>query len=615
MFLDILTNLTIDLINSKIKTTETYLKLKRKWLNTSLNDFEERYKEAKIEFWYIGKPKEILEFFDTKEVVEAYKQKFYKEISEEDFNQEIEKVIEQLAIGDKVKKFDIKSEIKEFDETFRKIVDNSRLTKEKELFELVKKVDKNIEKSIPYLQSEHRNLLNKFEKNKEALDRTDIFRGLCSADTTLRAYAAFYAGEYKMAEAIPLLIQNLEIADNDLILITLQALGQLKAFEAANKFVDFFNHSDQRIRGVARSSLFSLGTKAITQENLSLWLSWLSSDDKYLRHNAVNLLRALQEKGELDTESIFEYLKRLINSGDDYMCEMAYWLLSEIEGVSEKFDLRGVVNNPNEDAHVKFACLWGIFLDGDHKFAGEYLLNLLKMLDKSQGWLELQNVAALCVKSEESTCKEAVERYLEYCSKHYNLKSVSELRSIERKFTVKRVKIAPTAIGLGKTARDIEFLRKDDKFQHFIEILYKVPQYFRGRRDIALIITGDNQSPISKESVAKYLKDFEGFRIIDFREIDIITIGKYALDFKIYPKICMMLPASFHPTLSMMFYWIYETNEINLSSSSPNPEAFKLQGNSILVGVIDTEDYANIELNTGWSSNKFYRMAAPCFRF
>jgi len=167
MFLDILTNLTIDLIKSKIKTTETYLKLKRKWLNTSLDDFEERYKESKIEFWYMGKPREILEFFDEKEVVEAYKQKFYKEISEEDFNQKIEKVIEQLAISDKVKEFDIKSEIREFDETFRKVVDNSRLTKEKELFELVKKVDRNIEKSIPYLQSEHRNLLNKFKENKE----------------------------------------------------------------------------------------------------------------------------------------------------------------------------------------------------------------------------------------------------------------------------------------------------------------------------------------------------------------------------------------------------------------------------------------------------------------
>ena len=447
------------------------------------------------------------------------------------------------------------------------------------------------------------------------MDITDIFRGLCSPDIALRTYAAFYAGENRMTETIPLLMQNLEIPDNDLILITLQALGQLKVFEAANKFVDFFNHPDQRIREVAKSSLFSLGTKAITQENLSLWLSWLSSDDEYLRHNTVNLLRALQERGELDTESIFEYLKRLINSKDDYMCEMGYWLLSEIEGVSEKFDLRGVVNNPNEDAHVKFACLWGIFLDGDHKFVGEYLLNLLKMHDKSQGWLELQNVAALCVKSEESTCKEAVERYLEYCSKHYDLESVSELRNIKHKFTVKRVKVKPTAIGLGKAARDIEFLRKDDKFQHFIKVLNRVPQYFEGRRDIALIITGDKQSPISKESVAKYLKDFEGFHIIDFREVDIITIRKYALDFKIYPKICMILPASFHPTLSMMFYWIYERNEINLSSSSPNPEAFKLQENSILVGIIDTEDYANIELNTGWSSNKFYRMVAPCFRF
>lgn len=69
MFLEILTNLTVDLIKSKIKTTYTYLKLKKKWLNTSVNDFEERYKETKIEFWYIGKPKEILEFFDTKEVV------------------------------------------------------------------------------------------------------------------------------------------------------------------------------------------------------------------------------------------------------------------------------------------------------------------------------------------------------------------------------------------------------------------------------------------------------------------------------------------------------------------------------------------------------------------
>jgi len=519
MFLDILTNLTIDLIKSKIKTTEAYLKLKRK------------------------------------------------------------------------------------------------LTKEKELFELVKKVDRNIEKSIPYLQNEHRNLLNKFKENKEALDRTDIFRGLCSPDITLRTYAAFYAGEYKMAETIPLLVQNLEITDNDLILITLQALGQLKAFKAANKFVDFFNHPDQRIRGVAKSSLFSLGTKAITQENLNLWLSWLSSDDEYLRHNAVNLLRALQEGGELDTESIFDYLKRLINSKDDYMREMGYWLLSEIKGVSEKFDLRGVVNSPNEDAHVKFACLWGIFLDGDHKFVGEYLLNLLKIHDKNQGWLELQNVAALCVESEESTCKEAVERYLDYCSKHYNLDNVSELRNIKRKFTVKRVKIAPTAIGLGKTARDLEFLRKNDKFQHFVKVLYAVPQYYALRRDIALIITGDDQSPISMESVAKYLKDFEGFHIIDFREVDIITIRKYALDFKIYPKVCMILPASFHPTLSMMFYWIYERNEINLSSSSPNPDAFKLQESSILVGVIGTKDYSNIELNTGWSSNKFYRMVGPCFRF
>lgn len=612
MFLEILKNLTVDLIKSKIKTTDTYLKLKKKWLNTSLNDFEERYKEAKIEFWYIGKPKEILEFFDTKGVVEAYKQKFYKEISEEEFNQKIKKVIEQLAIGDKVKKFDIKSEISEFDETFRKVVDDSRLAKEKELFELVKKVDRNIEKLIPYLQSEHRNLLNKFKENKEALDRTDIFRGLCSPDIALRTYAAFYAGENRVTETIPLLMQNLEIPDNELILITLQALGQLKAFEAANKFVEFFNHPDQRIKGVAKRSLFSLGTKAITQENLSLWLSWLSSDDEYLRRNAVNLLRALQERGELDTESILEYLKGLINSKDDYMREMGYWLLSEIEGASEKFNLRGVVDNPNENDFVKFACLWGIFLDGDHKFVGEYLLNLLRTrYDR----LELQNIAALCVKSEERICKEAVEKYLDYCSEHFNLERDFEMKNIKHKFIVKRVKVLPTAIGLGKTARDIEFLRKNDKFQHFVKVLYAVPQYLAGRRNIALIITGDNQSPIPTESVAKYLKDFEGFHIIDFRGADIFGIRKSALDFKIYPKVCMILPASFHPTLSMMFYWIYEKNEINLSSSSPNQDAFKLQEKSILVGVIDTEDYSNIELNTGWSSNKFYRMVAPCFRF
>lgn len=612
MFLEILTNLTVDLIKSKIKTTDTYLKFKKKWLNISVNDFEERYKETKIEFWYIGKPKEILEFFDTKGVVEAYKQKFYQEISEENFNQKIGKVIKQLAIGDRVKKFDIKSEIREFDETFRKVVDNSRLAKEKELFELVQRIDKSIEKSIPYLQSEHQSLLNKFKEHKEALDKTDIFRGLCSPDIALRTYAAFYAGENRMTEAIPLLMQNLEIPDNDLILFTLQSLGQLKAFEAANKFVDFFNHSNQKIRGVAKSSLFSLGTKAITQENLSFWLSWLSSDGEYLRHNAVNLLRALQERGELDTESILGYLKRLINSEDDYMREMGYWLLSEIEGVSEKFELSGVVNNPNEDAHVKFACLWGIFLDGDHKFVGEYLLNLLKTHYDS---LELQNIAALCVNSEERMCKEAVEKYLGYCSKHYNFESVSELRNIKHKFTVKRVKILPAAIGLGKTARDLEFLRKDDKFQHFIKVLYGVPQYSMGRRDIALIITGDNQSPISTESVEKYMKNFEGFHVIDFRGADIIGIRKCALDFKIYPKVCMILPASFHPTLSMMFNWIYERNEINLSSSSPSQDALKLQENSILVGVIDTEDYSNIELNTGWGSNKFYRMVAPCFRF
>ncbi len=77
----------------------------------------------------------------------------------------------------------------------------------------------------------------------------------------------------------------------------------------------------------------------------------------------------------------------------------------------------------------------------------------------------------------------------------------------------------------------------------------------------------------------------------------------------------MILPASFHPTLSMMFNWIYERNEINLSSSLPNQDAFKLQENSILAGVINTEDYSNIELNTGWSSDKFYRMVALCFRF
>lgn len=269
-------------------------------------------------------------------------------------------------------------------------------------------MDRNIEKSLPYLQSEHQNLLDKFKEHKEALGKTDIFRGLCSPDIALRTYAAFYAGENRMTETIPLLMQNLEIPDNDLILINLQALAQLKAFEAANKFVDFFNHPNQRIRGVAKSSLFSLGTKAITQENLSLWLSWLSSDDEYLRHNAVNLLRALQERGELDTESIFEYLKRLINSKDDYMREMGYWLLSEIEGVSEKFDLKDVVSNPNENDLVKFACLWGIFLDGDHKFVGGYLLTLLKTHYDS---LELQNIAALCVNSEERMCKEAVEKY------------------------------------------------------------------------------------------------------------------------------------------------------------------------------------------------------------
>lgn len=189
------------------------------------------------------------------------------------------------------------------------------------------------------------------------------------------------------------------------------------------------------------------------------------------------------------------------------------------------------------------------------------------------------------------------------------------MENIKHKFTVKRVKVLPTAIGLGKTTRDIEFLRKDDKFQHFVKVFYAVLQYHAGRRDIALVITGDNQSPIPTESVAKYLKDFEGFHIIDFKKVDIIGIRKCALDFKIYPKVCMILPASFHPTLSMMFNWIYERNEINLSSSSSNKDAFKLQEKSILVGVIDTEDYSNIELNTGWSSNKFYRMVSPCFRF
>lgn len=51
--------------------------------------------------------------------------------------------------------------------------------------------------------------------------------------------------------------------------------------------------------------------------------------------------------------------------------------------------------------------------------------------------------------------------------------------------------------------KEIERLKKDRKFQSFIKDLYVGDQYLGGRRDIALIITGDYQIPISPEGVER----------------------------------------------------------------------------------------------------------------
>ena len=110
--------------------------------------------------------------------------------------------------------------------------------------------------------------------------------------------------------------------------------------------------------------------------------------------------------------------------------------------------------------------------------------------------------------------------------------------------------------------KNIEKLRNNSRFLDFVDSVCTIGHGHNLSRMIDLIITGDNQSYISPEDVARYLEDVHSFRTIDFRNKSAGEIYECTYLFRYHPRIRMILPALFNLPLYRMFYWIYESNEI-----------------------------------------------------
>ena len=605
--------LTGKLTTSKIKDSETYKKLKREFVEPSSKEFVERYKEAKIEIWYSSRPKQFQEFLDKKQVYEAYQQYFEGKISKVHFENRIKEICREDDIDyETTSKFqcNIINEIGNFDDVFRIVVNRTRSAKEKETMAIIQSMDGKFDELVTVLNNENTCLLEKFEKHPNDLGKVDVIRGLCSSNIKLRAYASYYAGLNRLKESAPLLIQNLEVPNNELILFTLQALGDLRATEGKNRIADFVYHSDKLISCTAIDAFFALVSEALHQEDLGFLVRCLSSSQENLRHKSLNTLYNLQTEGKFDAASIIDHLGKVIGSKDDYAREIAYRMMSQIEGESIRLGFKSVVNNPDENEFVRLACLGGIFLDGDHSFIGQHMLDLdYSNFGKKMRYL--QNVASICIHSDNEICRKAVKQYLNEYSEYIGHEiDVSFIPTSN--FTPTRVRILPNALSLGKVQKDMMTLQNNSKLKSFIND-YTSRNSFAST--LPLIVWKAKTSGVAFESISDYLKNYQGFHVIDYRQADSFVVRRHAMDYKIFSKVVIILPASFDPLLSNMLYWIYEKNVINMTHIFPCDEAYTIPEESIVIGLIKSEDYADIGLNTGWNRDRFDRMACPILKF
>jgi hypothetical protein len=429
----------------------------------------------------------------------------------------------------------------------------------------------------------------------------DVFRGLCSFDPYVRALAAYRAGSDKISSAIPLLLHNLDTPNKDTILMTVQALGQLRAKESVTYLMKIVENTtfNVSIRGTARSALRNIGQDAVSEDNFIKWISWLSSDEYSDWFTACCTLRGFQQNGLLDTGSIASNLFLIANTNDDAKREQIYWLLSEVPNISKRlleFEQRFSPSNPYR---TLFPILWACCADRLYEPVAERLEEILK---SDHLGVDAQNLAALCIIADDERCRQAAERYIE-------LKGESERQNILSTFTCKRVIVNPKALGLDKQTTNTVLLSANEKFNEemsfFLESTYK----FDNKTDMMLVIT-ESTSPISVEHVCNYLHNHFGFIVFDCRFATTSDVRRVEAGLSQHKNVAFMLNRQLHPLLTMMFNWIYEESVVRISPSNAT-EGHKLANNVHLVIVMEESDYSNLDLGNGWPPYKLTQMLSP----
>ncbi len=251
-----------------------------------------------------------------------------------------------------------------------------------------------------FIESE-KNRLNALFDSSEGLDESDVIRGLCSFDLRVRQRAAFYAGEYRVESAVPLLVDNLESKDEGLVLFSIQSLGFLKAQESISAILSVaINPVSTRVFHLAIETLTGFGSRIFTEESLPHWIAWFKNSKG--SGLAGTMLRLAQQRGEVSLDEFtFDFIHVANSDEDSQKRECALYMLSNIPSSLRHWSPNRFLEDQDESFFVKYAALDALLNCGDFEKIAEFAISTLKLANsKEPGHFErsiLPNVVAYCV--------------------------------------------------------------------------------------------------------------------------------------------------------------------------------------------------------------------------
>lgn len=426
--------------------------------------------------------------------------------------------------------------------------------------EILHKTYENTEQIKEELEKRSKTLLEKLEIGN--FTKEDIIEGIFSSDINLKIRATYLAGEYYLRDTGKLLVRNLELPNKELIIMTLQALGQIRYVGAFYEVLEVLPYSDVEISSAAKYYFDILGSKSVNQNNFNYYLSWITGDDEELKEISLKCFSVLQSEGALDAKSITdELIYCLENETNQMIREDVVRILGEMEGITDKINFLDFFYNENENQFVQSAAARALFLDGKYDELHNYLNYLVETGIENQ--LHIQNIAQYCIHPDNPHADEAKNILTGYINR---IKDVVwlDIENLERccKSINKRIIPKKGSLKKNKTLKDCEKLKANLKLNEIINELMKPREY------PPLVILYQEDSSISFESIVEYLSREYGFEIIDFREKDLIFFENQFKNIKNKQKIVLIYSLELKTELSNMIYWIYQKNEINIKSYS-----------------------------------------------